>query len=188
MDNHVQFMKKTLSVLAALSLAGCGGKSTGELPVAEGFETDRYLGKWYEIARFDHSFERGLTDVTAEYSMRSDGRIKVQNRGFNPGRNKWNDAVGVAKYAGTNTQAALKVSFFGPFWGAYRVIDLDKAAYRHALVASDTYDYLWILYRDPAMPEELYQSITNKAGTLGYDLKRLIKVDQSKNMALPAAK
>lgn len=179
-------MKKALSILALLSLAGCGGKSTGDIPVADGFESSRYLGKWYEIARFDHSFEKGLTDVSAEYSMRTDGRIKVQNRGFNPKRDKWNEAIGVAKFAGTNTQASLKVSFFGPFWGGYRVIDLDKSGYRHALVASDTFDYLWILYRDPTMPDDLYQSLTNKAGTLGYDVSKLIKVDQSKNIAMQA--
>ena len=121
-------------VVLAVFLTACTGIPDGIEPV-RGFEADRYLGKWYEIARLDHSFERGMQRVTAEYSHRKDGGIKVINRGFDTASNTWNEAEGKAYFVEDSDTAYLKVSFFGPFYGSYIVFDLGKD-YEYSLVTS----------------------------------------------------
>jgi apolipoprotein D and lipocalin family protein len=108
----------------ALLLSGCVGIPDGITPVA-GFQVERYLGKWYEVARLDHSFERGLEQVTAEYSPRDDGDIRVMNRGYNTAKQQWEEAEGRAKFVGAKDVGQLKVSFFGPFYGGYNIVELD---------------------------------------------------------------
>ena len=117
-------------------------------PVDE-FEVDRYLGRWYEIARLDHSFEKGLSQVTATYSPRKDGGIKVINRGYSAEKQQWKEAEGKAYFVGSNDEAYLKVSFFGPFYGSYVVFELDKKDYQYAFISGPDNDYLWLLARTP---------------------------------------
>ncbi len=118
------------------------------------FDTNRYLGKWYEIARLENRFERGLEQVSATYGKRNDGGISVLNRGYDPTKNKWSESEGKAYFTGDNTTAALKVSFFGPFYGGYNVIKLDDE-YKYALVSGPNREYLWILARTPTIPDNV---------------------------------
>lgn len=154
----------------------------------QGFEAERYLGRWYEIARLDHSFERNLANVTAEYSRRDDGAVRVINRGFDTKDQEWNDIEGVARFVNEETEAYLKVSFFGPFYGSYVVFELgsdsdidsggagDKHDYEYAFVAGFNHDYLWLLARTPEVSDELRQTFTQRASSLGFDTDELIWV------------
>jgi len=136
-------MRKFLLSLLSFSLIGCTGMPEGVVPVKD-FDESRYLGKWYEIARLDHSFERGLSHVTAEYELRSDGGIKVINRGFSATKNKWKEAEGKAYFVGNRDKGHLKVSFFGPFYGSYIVFGLDQDNYQYAFISSYNTSYLWL--------------------------------------------
>jgi len=157
-------------------LTGCVGIPDAVSPVT-GFQLERYLGKWYEIARLDHSFERGLTRVTAEYSLRSDGGVKVLNRGYSAGEKAWKEAEGKAYFVTTADQGYLKVSFFGPFYGSYVVFELDRENYQYALVCGPNKSYLWMLARSPEVPDTLKKTLTEKAAALGFDTSQLIFVD-----------
>ena len=141
-----------------------------------GFDIHRYLGTWYEIARLDHSFERGLERVTAEYSYRDDGGIKVVNRGFDPAKNRWKQTIGKAYFVGDSNLGRLKVSFWGPFYGAYNIIDLDKKNYSYSLVCGPKKSYLWILARKPNMEESLKSELITKANALGFETEKMIYV------------
>jgi apolipoprotein D and lipocalin family protein len=165
---------RSLLLLAVTLLAGCAQIPDGVRAV-EGFDTERYLGKWYEIARLDHRFERGLTNVTAVYTARDDGSIGVLNRGFDPDKGEWQQAEGRAKFSGAPGAAMLKVSFFGPFYGGYNVLDLDPD-YQIALVSGPTREYLWILARRPDPPREEVERLVRGAGELGFDTASLIFV------------
>lgn len=159
----------------AFSLVACTGVPEG-VKTVDGFEVERYLGKWYEIARLDHSFERGLTNVTAEYSLRDDGGIKVINRGFNPVKNEWDEAIGKAYFVDEPDIGQLKVSFFGPFYGAYNILELDKAGYQYSLVSGPDRSYLWILARTPVLEQEIINMLVQKAESLGFPTSELIYV------------
>ncbi len=141
------------------------------------FDIKKYLGKWYEIARFDFRFERNLNNTTADYSLNKDGSIKVVNRGYNYKTGKWKEATGKAKFVSSPNEAKLKVSFFGPFYSGYNVIELDDN-YTYALIAGKNLDYLWLLSREKTMPENIKQRFLQKATALGYDVKKLIWVKQ----------
>lgn len=166
-------MKVVLSVLLASLLSGCLGMPAGVQPV-ENFELQRYLGKWYEIARLDHSFERGLKNVTAEYSLNDDGTVKVLNRGFSTKNNEWEDAVGKAAFAEDTNLGYLKVSFFGPFYGSYVIFELDREGYEYAFISGPDTSYLWLLSRSPSVDPELLQHFSAKAAALGFDTDNLI--------------
>jgi apolipoprotein D and lipocalin family protein len=125
-------MAQRLLLVLTLFLSACTGTPDG-VKVVTGFEADKYLGTWYEIARLDHSFERGLEKVTATYSKREDGGIKVINRGYNPVKQEWKEAEGKAYFVETPDIGKLKVSFFGPFYGGYNIIELDKSYYNYAM-------------------------------------------------------
>ena len=168
-----------LTVLT-LCLVGCSGVPEGARPV-EGFVLEKYLGTWYEIARLDHSFERGLSNVTAEYSMRDDGGVKVINRGFKTTRNKWEEAEGKAYFVDDTSTGKLKVSFFGPFYGAYNVIALDKEAYQWSLVVGPNTDYLWILSRTPVLDQVIVDQLLSEAKSLGFKTEDLIFVNHGQN-------
>ena len=161
--------------LGFIFLMGCDVAPDNVQPVS-GFELNRYLGKWYEIARMDHSFERGLEQVTANYSLRSDGSVKVINRGFNPGKNKWKEAEGKAYFVGEPDIGQLKVSFFGPFYGGYNIIELDKEGYQYSLVCGPNLSYLWILARDPNLDQETVDGLVSNASLLGFETDKLIFV------------
>jgi apolipoprotein D and lipocalin family protein len=147
-----------------------------EIPAVTPFDAKKYLGKWYEIARFDFRFERNLNNTTAEYSLNPDGTIKVVNRGFNYKTMKWKQAVGKAKFAGNQNEGRLKVSFFWPFYAAYNVVALDSD-YQYALVAGKNLGYLWILSRKTTIPDEIRQNFLTLAKNLGYDISSLIWVE-----------
>lgn len=161
--------------LAMGLLAGCIGPPEGVRPVTD-FSLERYLGVWYEVARLDHRFERGLTDVSATYSLRQGGGVEVLNRGFDPASGKWKEVRGRAYFTGSEHQGSLKVSFFGPFYGGYHVIQLDETDYGHALVCGPSRSYLWILARDPRLDSEKTARLVETACALGFDTERLIFV------------
>ena len=161
--------------LSVVFLAGCVGAPEHIQPVGE-FELNRYLGTWYEIARLDHSFERGLEQVTANYSLRDDGGVKVINKGFNATKSKWKQAEGKAYFVGEPDVGQLKVSFFGPFYGGYNIIDLDKTNYQYSLVCGPNMSYLWILARDPKLDKTIVDKLVAKAKSLGFATDKLIYV------------
>ena len=170
-------MTKLIAISLALVLAGCVGRPEGIAPVTQ-FDSTKYLGKWYEIARMDHSFERGMNNVSADYSMRDDGGIKVINRGYKTDKKQWSQSEGKAYFVDTPDIAHLKVSFFGPFYGSYVVFDLDPN-YQHSLVTGNDKSYLWLLSRKPQLDEATKKRLVDKAQALGYDTAKLIWVDQS---------
>lgn len=143
------------------------------------FQKEKYLGKWYEIARLDHRFERNLTDVTAEYSLKDDGVIKVINRGYDTEEDTWKKAKGKAKFREKETIGELKVSFFGPFYSGYNVIAIDDN-YKYALVAGKDLSYLWLLSRSRTMPEDIQSNFLAQAEDIGYDTSELIWVKHSR--------
>jgi len=171
----------TSMAMLALSVfgAGCTGVPDGLEPVT-GFELDRYLGTWYEIARLDHRFERGLSNVTANYALRDDGGVSVVNRGYDAEDAEWREAEGKAYFVGDETVGHLKVSFFGPFYGAYNIIELDKAGYQYAMIAGPNRSYLWILSRTPTMNAALLERLVDRAREFGFAIDELILVDQDR--------
>ena len=140
----------------------------------------RYMGLWYEIARYDHRFERGLTEVTATYTLRPDGTIRVENRGYK--RNSPYDicrtATGHAKIPDPAQPGKLKVSFFLNFYSDYYVMELDQENYNYALIGSSTDKYLWILSRTPQLPEDIKKKLVTAAERRGYDTNRLQWIEQ----------
>jgi apolipoprotein D and lipocalin family protein len=169
---------KRITAALVLLLMGCVGIPENVKPV-DCFKLEQYLGKWYEIARLDHSFERGLTRVSANYSLRDDGGVKVINRGYLAKENKWKEVEGKAYFAGRPDQGFLKVSFFGPFYGSYIVIELDHDNYHYALVCGPDKSYLWILAREPGIKEDVKNNLIAKAAALGFETNKLIFVDQN---------
>ncbi len=167
---------KQFLVLLSLLLVGCTGMPSNVQPV-KGLKLDRYLGKWYEVARLDHSFERGLTHVYAEYSLRDDGGIRVLNCGYSPEKREWKQAQGKAYFVQSPDIGYLKVSFFGPFYGSYIILDLDHEGYGYSLVCGPNRSYLWILARTPDLPAPQRDALVAKAERLGFDTSQLIYVD-----------
>ena len=170
-------MKKLLTILACLGISGCLGMPENIKPVQD-FEINRYLGKWYEAARLDHSFERGLENVTAEYSLRTDGGVDVKNRGFSPAKGEWSEAQGKAYFVKDSTEGYLKVSFFGPFYGSYVVFELDRQNYQYAFVSGPDLSYLWLLSRTPNASKDVMADFIKKSESLGFDTGNLIMVNQ----------
>lgn len=168
---------KALLLLSVVMLAACTGVPEKVTPVS-GFELDRYLGKWYEIARLDHSFERGLSHISADYSLRDDGGVRVVNQGFNTEDGEWQQAEGKAYFVESADQGYLKVSFFGPFYGSYIVFELDQDNYQYAFISGPDTDYLWLLARTPEVSEALKQRFITEAAKRGFSTDQLIFPDQ----------
>lgn len=165
-----------LSVCGVIvTLLSCSGANVVDNSTVKDFDLQKYLGTWYEQARYDHSFERGLTHCTAQYSLRPDGKVRVLNRGIKDG--KAHESEGKAKL--TKTPGLLRVSFWGPFYSDYRVLMLGPN-YSYALVGSSSDKYLWILSRTPLLPEDTILKILNEATRRGYDVSKLIWVNQQK--------
>ncbi|MBK9522771.1 MAG: lipocalin family protein [Rhodocyclaceae bacterium] len=167
-------------VVVLFGLTACSTNAPDGITAVTSFEITRYAGKWYEIARLDHSFERDMTDVSANYRQQDDGSVEVINRGFDTKRNEWREAIGKAKFTGDTNRASLKVSFFGPFYGGYHVVALDQKDYRWALVAGPDRDYLWILARDRQLPPEIREQLLVRARELGFDTQKLIWVSHNR--------
>jgi apolipoprotein D and lipocalin family protein len=163
-------------ITLAVLISGCVGIPANLKPV-QGFDANRYLGTWYEIARLENSFESGLEQITAQYSLREGGGLRVVNRGYDPEKRIWKDAEGKAFLVGPPTEGRLKVSFFGPFYGAYNIINLDDN-YGYALVSGPDYSYLWILSRTPQLPDTVLKQLVAKAKEFGFDTDKLIYVKQ----------
>jgi apolipoprotein D and lipocalin family protein len=170
-------MKVFALFLAIPLFSGCLGYPDRVVPVGN-FEVHRYLGQWYEIARLDHRFERGLQQVSAGYSLNPDGSLKVVNRGFATEDGTWQEAEGRAVFVRGPDQGYLKVSFFGPFYASYVIFELDQAGYQYAFVSGADLDYLWLLSRTPTVSEALKAKFVAQAKALGFDTEALIWVRQ----------
>lgn len=168
-------MRKLLLMMSVFMLTGCLGMPNLVKPVTD-FELERYLGKWYEIARLDHSFERGLNQVTAEYSLRENGGVSVVNRGFSASEGKWKEAEGKAFFVNSDSEGYLKVSFFGPFYGSYVVFELDYQGYQYAFVSGPNTEYLWLLARTPSVAPEVIDKFIEMSKARGFDTDSLIFV------------
>jgi apolipoprotein D and lipocalin family protein len=158
-------------------LTACLGSPEGVVAI-DGFDKQRYLGRWYEVARLDHSFERGLTHVTADYSLREDGGVRVINRGYSIAEEAWQEAEGRAYFVGAEQQGHLKVSFFGPFYGSYIIFEMDSVDYQYAFVAGNSTDYLWLLARTPTISPALREHFLQRVEGLGFNSEALIFVEQ----------
>ena len=170
-------MKKLISILCLL-IPACGGGIPKNLKTIDNFDVSRYLGTWYEIARLDHSFERGLTNVTATYTLRDDDGINVLNKGYDKIKSEWKQAEGRAYFTGEKTAGRLKVSFFRPFYGGYNILALDKDNYSYSLVCGPDKSYLWILSRSKKLDDINISRLINLAHSLGFATDKLIIVDQ----------
>ncbi|GLT18407.1 outer membrane lipoprotein Blc [Vibrio zhanjiangensis] len=171
-------MKNILIACVLLILSGCLGMPKSVEPV-DNFELNRYLGTWYEIARLDHSFERGLSDVTAQYSLRSDGGVSVVNKGYSSKSKEWQEALGKAFFVDSPSEGYLKVSFFGPFYGSYVVFELDKENYSYAFISGPDHDYLWLLSRTPTISQTVIDKFERMSKQRGFDINNLIYVEHT---------
>ncbi len=167
-----------IALTAALCITSCSGKPDDITPV-KNFQAEKYLGTWYEIARLDNRFERGLTQVTATYSLRDDGGIGVLNRGYSAKNKEWKESIGKAYFVEDKNTAHLKVYFFGPIYGSYVVFDLDEN-YQYALVTGADKSYFWLLARTPTIPGDVKAALLEKATALGFDTTQLVYVEQTK--------
>jgi len=161
----------------AVNFASCVTIPKGARAVSP-FMKDRYLGKWYEVARMDFKYEKNLDHVTATYSLNADGTIKVDNRGYNYLKKEWKESIGKAKFVNDPKTARLKVSFFGPFYSGYNVIAID-ADYKYAMVAGNNLNYLWLLSREQDIPAKIKTAYLKQAVSLGYDVSQLVWTKQN---------
>jgi apolipoprotein D and lipocalin family protein len=168
-------LKKLTVLLLTLILSGCSAMPDKVKPVSN-FELSRYMGTWYEIARLDHSFERDLSKVTAEYSLRDDGGVRVINRGYDQAKDQWKEAEGRAYFVDTDDKGFLKVSFFGPFYGSYVIFELDEA-YQYAFISGPSTRYLWLLARTPNIDADIIEKFERMSAERGFDIESLIYVE-----------
>ena len=171
-------IRNYLPPLLIMQLFSCATIPKGAEAV-KNFDQEKYLGKWYEIARMDFKFERNLNNTTAEYSLNENGTIRVDNNGYNTVKKEWSQAIGKAKFVGSSDVAMLKVSFFGPFYAGYNVLTIDSE-YKYALVAGKDLSYLWILSRETSIPEDVKSNYLTIAKELGYNTSELLWVEHNK--------
>lgn len=164
-------MKRNWWMILAAAWMGAGCSSVPEIPAVHGFELHKYLGKWYEISRLPNWFERGMSEVTADYFLLEDGSVRVINRGIKNGREK--SISGYARFAGKSDVGELEVSFFRPFYSPYRIIKL-ASDYRYSVVTDRDGDYLWVLSRTPQLPQEDMDEILRFLSAHGFETERLI--------------
>lgn len=170
-----------LLAAALLGLHACSTAIPPGLTAVTPFDVNRYQGTWYEIARLDHSFERGLSDVTAHYHVQPDGTVAVVNRGYDAKRAQWREAKGHASFLADANRGSLKVSFFGPFYGGYHVVALEPLNYRWAMVVGPSLDYFWILARDKQLPAHIQAQLLEQAQRLGVDTGKIIRVEHTRH-------
>jgi apolipoprotein D and lipocalin family protein len=173
-------MKAIMFLLISMSLAGCSQIPEYIKPV-DGFELNRYLGTWYEIARLDHSFERGFSNVTADYRLRDDRGLVVINQGYDSKKGRWKEAVGKAYFVGDTSVGQLKVSFFGPFYGAYNIVALDKESYQWSVVVGPNMNYFWILSRAKELDSHTLEKLLSVASSFGIETENLIFVEHNRS-------
>ncbi|MFC3559258.1 lipocalin family protein [Pedobacter jamesrossensis] len=179
MKTKYLYLSLGTAAISLLLLQSCAVKSKDVIAV-KNFNSEKYLGKWYEIARFDYSFEKNMDNTTAEYALNPDGSIKVINKGFNYKKNKWSSAQGKAKFIGSKSEAKLKVSFFGPFYGGYNIVSIDKD-YQNALIYGSSTKYIWLLSRTPKLDSKTKEAFLAKARQDGYNTGKLIWVKHDKD-------
>lgn len=167
----------SIGIMGLLVLNSCSVGIPDKATAVQNFDSDKYLGKWYEIARFDYRFEKNLNQVTANYSKNPDGTIKVDNKGYDYVKKEWKQSIGEARFVNSENEARLKVSFFKPFWAGYNVIELDDD-YKYALVVGNNLKYLWILSREKTIPDHVKNKYLEKAKEIGYNTGELIWVEQ----------
>jgi len=171
-------MKSIMMLITSLFfLSACTGMPDKVTPVQQ-FELEHYLGKWYEIARLDHSFERGMSQISAEYQLREDGGVSVLNRGFLKETGEWKEAEGKAYFVNDSDEGYLKVSFFGPFYGSYVIFELEKENYQYAFISGPDTSYLWLLSRTPTVAPEVLDKFISMSKERGFDTQEIILVDQ----------
>ena len=178
----MKYIKATpvfIVLMAFLGFSSCETIPKGVTAITP-FAKEKYLGKWYEIARLDFKYEKNLNNTTAEYSLNEDGTIKVLNRGYNVKSKEWEEAAGKAKFVDDEKTAMLKVSFFGPFYSGYNVIAIDPD-YKYALVAGDSFKYLWILSREKTIPDNVKEEYLKTAKKAGYNTTELLWVEHNQN-------
>lgn len=168
---------RNLIISVLILCAGCTQIPDKVQPV-QNFDLNRYLGKWYEIARLDHSFERGLSKVSAQYSLNDSGGVNVINRGYSSQDKQWQEATGVAYFIDSPNVGLLKVSFFRPFYGTYAIFELDQENYQYAVVSGPSHAYLWILSRSPSLSDTVKEQLIQKASDAGFNTQDLIFVTQ----------
>ncbi len=184
-------MKILSGIILAFLIASVSYLMFGKLGIPEGisavkgFDVNRFAGTWYEMARLDHGFEKGMSHVSAEYSPQDDGTLKVINKGFEAKTSTWQATEAKAGFIESPDVGRLKVSFFGPFYGSYNIIDLDEENYKYAMVTGPSTRFFWILSRDKTLDNAVMQRLIKKAIDLGFKLDKLIYVDQ-KDETVPA--
>lgn len=176
---HKLLLGVIVLIMISLLFSSCGASIPKNASPVKEFDINRYLGNWYEIARFDFRFEKDMNNVMAQYSLNENNNVTVLNSGYNYKKEEWVSAKGVAKFRGDKNVAALTVSFFGPFYSGYNVIALDDN-YQYALVAGKSLDYLWILSREKSIPENIKTKYLKIAQDIGYDTSKLIWVEHNK--------
>lgn len=176
MNNRNLFIGSAIGVLVIAAFTSCRSIPKGAVAVKP-FDIKKYMGTWYEIARFDFKFEKNLNNTTAQYSLNEDGTVKVTNRGYNYKTGKWKQATGKAKFVSDPQEAKLKVSFFGPFYAGYNVLAIDSE-YKYALIAGQNLKYLWLLSREKKIPEKIKEDYLRLAKNLGFNVSNLIWVEQ----------
>jgi apolipoprotein D and lipocalin family protein len=164
----------------AFVLYSCGSTIPKKAVAVTNFDKAKYLGKWYEIARLDYKWERNLDNVTAEYSLNENGTIRVDNKGYDVKKDRWEQSIGKAKFVKKDNVGMLKVSFFGPFYSGYNVVAVDSD-YKYALVAGESLKYMWILSRETTMPESIKADFLIKAQEIGYNISDLVWVNHDKS-------
>lgn len=175
---HAKLIPIFILFISLFGFSSCTTIPEGVTAVAP-FAKEKYLGKWYEIARLDFKYEKGLNNTTAEYLLNDDGTIKVLNRGYNIKNKEWEQSTGKAKFVGDDKIAMLKVSFFGPFYSGYNVIAIDPE-YKYALVAGESLKYLWILSREQTIPNDIKEKYLKIAKDAGYNTSNLVWVEHTK--------
>lgn len=160
-------------VIAVISLSACTMKVPEGITPVQNFQVERYLGTWYEVARMENRFERGLYNVSATYTQNDNGSVKVENRGYKTSAQAWKSVVGKAKFVGSSDVGHLKVSFFGPFYASYVVYELDED-YGYAFVTGGNKKYLWLLAREPSVSDEVLSRFKQHANDNGYDLDNVV--------------
>lgn len=173
----MKILRSLYLLISSLLSLSCSVSAPKGVKAVENFDLNQYLGLWYEIARLDNRFERGLERVTANYMLNPDGSVKVINRGFLPKLHQWRKSIGKAKFVGSPKKGSLKVSFFWPFYGGYHVIALHPE-YRYALVAGASRNYLWLLSRTPRLETAQTESLLKIAKELNFPVNKLIWVNQ----------